>query len=162
MLRVVVRMTLSFHEIGLRFPDAVVLWDRDVAPTLDWEPRFVERDGVLWAVHGTCLSNDPLVFGPGTYFWMQGQSDTHRWNCRCLAWCDDAWISQPAYIRRSWSTRGTRGEWFREFMGRWQDDHPFYRSDMADALAYGIRYSRTYPQPRWPTLRRVLGRNQPR
>lgn len=43
-------MTLSFHEIGLRWPDAVVYWDRDVAPTLDWEPRFVERDGVLWAV----------------------------------------------------------------------------------------------------------------
>jgi hypothetical protein len=42
-------VSLAWTEIGERWPDAVVMWDRDVAPTLDWEPVFRERDGVLWA-----------------------------------------------------------------------------------------------------------------
>lgn len=66
-------MTLSFHEIGLRWPDAVVYWDRDVAPTLDWEPAFVDVDGVLWAVEGGMKCGG--VFGR-----------TARSGCRCRVW----------------------------------------------------------------------------
>lgn len=51
-------MTLTWGDIDERYPDAGVLWDRDVAPTLDWEPRFVERDGVLWAEPATTSRDD--------------------------------------------------------------------------------------------------------
>lgn len=74
-------MTLSFHEIGLRFPDAVVYWDRDVAPTLDWEPRFVVRGEILWADDPECAER-----GHG--------------RCRCLTW----WHSQ-------WCTVSHHGAW---------------------------------------------------
>ena len=67
-------MTLTFLEIGQRWPDAVVLWDRNVAPTLDWEPRFVERDGVLWAA----CDADASPYPPDN---VQCYAD-----CRCRVW----------------------------------------------------------------------------
>ena len=69
-------MSLTWHEIGLRWPDAVVLWDRDVAPTLDWEPRFVERDGVLWAME---------TWDTGTRFCPPLEPD-RKPGCRCRVW----------------------------------------------------------------------------
>lgn len=74
-------MTLTWADIDARWPDAGVLWDRDVAPTLDWEPRFEERDGVLWAGD---------VEGRGQWF-------HHVTNCRCLVWIDGSWISHHAH-----------------------------------------------------------------
>lgn len=74
-------MTLTWADIDARWPDAGVPWDRDVAPQLDWEPRFRERDGVLWA--------DDVE--------ERGQWFHHVTNCRCLAWLDGSWISHRAY-----------------------------------------------------------------
>lgn len=151
-------MTLSFHEIGLRWPDAVVLWDRDVAPALDWEPRFVERDGVLWAVCDEDVA--PVWFGFECYM-----------NCRCRVW-------EPT-LREWWEherwdrLRRTTQEWKREYLGQWIDETQHFDNDTIRAIAYGadrawrtghsaLDEGREIARGRWPTLRRILGRNQPR
>lgn len=117
----------------------MVLWDRDVAPTLDWEPRFVERDGVLWAEGGTCMTNDPLVSETGAIYWIQGRNDTHHHGCRCLAWCDDTWISQPAFMRRQ--------------MASYSADHDALIRSVIESLGinfgrYEIRLARPFPATR--------------
>ena len=82
-------LSLSFLDIDRRYPGASVLWDRDVAGE-GWEPVFVERDGVLWAVDAVdgCTLN-----------WWQ-----HR-GCHCRVWCDGAWIDHMAWHKRSWALR---------------------------------------------------------
>lgn len=166
-------MTLSFHDIGLRWPDAVVLWDRDVAPTLDWEPRFVERDGQLWAE--LAPSGQPCrgAFGMAS-----------RTICRCLAWDESEWITHVEFDRRrhiAWLDEDLRSgrvkwpdhEWRREYLGQWIDEAQHFDNDTIRAIAYGAERMwrmghsaldeyREIARGRWPTLRRVLGRNQPR
>lgn len=100
-------MTLTFLEIGQRWPDAVVLWDRDVAPTLDWEPRFVvwhagpERVELVEAVHQDCAAT-------GHWSSLYG-------NCRCLRWDGTQWLTR--YI-----TANEPQEWRREYLGQWLND----------------------------------------
>lgn len=79
-------MTLSFHEIGLRFPDAVVYWDRDVAPTLDWEPRFVDVSGRLTARRPGCHHHRDFLAKNG--------------GCGCIAWSEVGWIGMVEWFRR--------------------------------------------------------------
>lgn len=171
-------MTLTWTDIDARWPDAGVLWDRDVAPTLDWEPRFRDRDGVLWAD------------SPDDH-----DRPHHRErDCRCRVWIGGSWITHRAYgvlqmeaaaakiaANRVDPRRFWRGFYNRDHLehGRifiagtpWIDElnrvNP-PRSDMADAMMYAARHMwrtghnardeyREMERGRWPTLRRVLAR----
>lgn len=149
-------MTLTFHEIGLRFPDAVVLWDRDVAPALDWEPRFVELQsefiGALSARHPDCVYSH------------------YEATCRCLVWdeIDSEWVSREAMRQR-----GFEREAWRDVVHFTDEAYARRGKDMADAIPYAAKHMwrtghsardeyREIERGRWPTLRRVLGRNVPR
>lgn len=116
-------MTLTWADIDARWPDAGVMWDRDVAPTIDWDPRLEVHDDTLWALSGTCMSNEPIRSGDGPgavmYIWMQGQGETHRHNCRCMAWCDGAWVTQAVAARKE-----NAHAWHREFLSRWREVYP--------------------------------------
>lgn len=149
-------MTLSFHEIGLRWPDAVVYWDRDVAPSLNWEPRFVERDGVLWAMD---FDERP------------GWASLCLPHCRCRVWEP---MLKKWWTHERWDLlRRTTQEWKRQHLGQWVDEAQHFDNDTIRAIAYGAERMwrtghsaldeyREIARGRWPMLRRVLGRNQPR
>lgn len=183
-------MNLTWAEIDARWPGSSdpggppapsVVWDRDVAPTLDWEPRFVEgRHGVrfdevtLWAVDVSQRC------GPEWIRQLPSPNDRgRRAECHCRAWVDGEWITHL-----DWEWRGYEAErrWWdfserdritagtgRIFMAGtpWLDefhriDSP--RSDMADAIIYAAEHvwrTGLRRHPRWPTLRRVLGANRP-
>jgi len=71
-------MSLNWTEIGERWPDAVVMWDRDVAPTLDWEPVFRANGDLLWADDPECT--------------MRARSGTRGYGrCRCRCWLRGQW-----------------------------------------------------------------------
>lgn len=178
-------MSLTWLEISQRWPDCCVPWDRDVAPTLDWEVRFRERDGVLWA--------DDVE--------ERGQWFHHVTNCRCLVWLDGSWISHRAYgllqMERMAAEIAAESPDPRRWWDLYNRDRvetgtgrvyiagtpwgtglldEFYRAEsrstshMADAVAYAAHHMwrtghsaldeyREIARGRWPTLRRVLGRN---
>lgn len=166
-------MTLTWAEIDARWPGAGVMWDAKIAPTLDWEPRFRDRDGVLWADSPDDHAN---------------RQHRHRdRGCRCRVWDDGEWVTHPEWklleIKRAVSDLAAqrvepRTWWVGTpysvgrgiFSGIDRSVHPEslqnYRNrsgDMVDALTYAYRHmwdARRAPNPRWPTLRRVLGRNE--
>jgi hypothetical protein len=114
---------VNWTEIGERWPDAVVMWDRDVAPTLDWEPVFRERDGVLWA---DCI-RDHWHLARKRRDLLLAQDilpDEPRRPCRCRVWDGEAWLSHRAWdsvqtanqlTGPSWSSDA---EWQRQYMAR--------------------------------------------
>lgn len=85
---------MNWSEIDARFPDAGVMWDRDVAPTLDWEPRFRERDGVLWA---DCESS----YCRRDVHWANRSTTVAH--CRCRVWEPTLkqWWTHPKWDRAS-------------------------------------------------------------
>lgn len=95
-------MSLTWADIDARWPDAGVAWDQLGAP---FEARFEVHDDTLWALTGTCMSNDPIKTGEGPgavmFIWMQGQRETHWPGCRCLAWCDGSWVPQVSFSQRA-------------------------------------------------------------
>lgn len=141
-------MTITWLEIGARWPDACVYWDRDVAPMLDWEPRFEDCHGHLWARDSDC------------------EERGYR-RCRCLLWEGDHWAT-VAHYPDGW-TQQWRSTQALDVANR---DRISPRSDMADAIAYaadhmwrtgaGQREYRRMERGRWPTLYRVLGASRPR
>lgn len=88
-------MTLTWFEISQRWPECCVPWDRDVAPKLTWEPRFRDRDGVLWA---DCEADHRFRDRSSEYF--AGMPLTFS-VCRCRVWDGDTWISHAEHKRRS-------------------------------------------------------------
>jgi len=94
---------LSFVEIGERWPDALVLWDRDVAGQ-GWTPVFWGKDP---RVNAWKLSAFDLE--------CRHASGTHDgegvvWSaCRCVTWTGEAWITLFAE-RYEAVRRALRGE----------------------------------------------------
>jgi hypothetical protein len=80
-----VQPDLTWAEVDDRWPDAGVMWDRDVAPHLDWEPRLRAYGIHLWADDLECEARG---FG----------------RCRCLLWSNGSWST----VRHYASTPGAR------------------------------------------------------
>lgn len=83
---------LTWAEIGDRWPDAAVAWDRDVAPTMRYDLTFRDRNGTLWA---------------DDQFWhMAPKRYPERWilagraECNCRIWTDGQWIDHRSWTRR--------------------------------------------------------------
>lgn len=95
---------LTFAEIGERWPDALVLWDRDVAGQ-GWTPVFWGYDP---RSHAWKLSAFDLE--------CRHASGTHDgegvvWSaCRCVTWTGEAWITLFAE-RYETVRRALRGEY---------------------------------------------------
>lgn len=77
------QLTLAWLEIDARWPGASVMWDRDVAPGLDFDPAFREIIGHLWA----------FTYG-------EPSDLCHRSGCVCRVWDGEAWLDHAEGARR--------------------------------------------------------------
>ena len=115
-------MTLTWADIDARWPDAGVAWDRLGAP---FDARFEVHDDTLVALHGTCMSDQPISSGEGPgvqmFIWMQGQRESHRHGCRCLGWFNGTWEPQAEFSRRAVETAH---KWHHEFVAKWKAMYP--------------------------------------
>src|SRR5262245_15264076 len=96
---------LTFAEIGERWPDALVLWDRDIAGQ-GWTPVFWGADPrfhswKLFAYDVECKHAIGPHDGEGVV-WSA---------CRCVTWTGEAWIT--LFVERYEEVRrALRGEYF--------------------------------------------------
>jgi len=81
---------LTVAEVGERWPEALVLWDRDVAP-LGWDPAFRLRgtppDEELWADDLECP--DRMARAE-----RRGGAAARLAVCRCVMWDGQRWLSR--------------------------------------------------------------------
>lgn len=137
---------LTISQVGERWPDAVVMWDRDVAPALDWEPRFTERSGMLWAVEvwpTKDIDGNPMVYQLCTESWQSPRG------CRCRVWEPTLkqWWSHARWSRLQRLLRLNRDlnegrlfvgepiEWRREWLGEFVEPE----DDRVAAHRYSMR-----------------------
>lgn len=151
LLRTGVRqLTLTWLEIDARWPGASVLWDRDVAPGLTCDLILRDCDGMLWADDEECSAKR----------WM---------HCVCHVWIDEEWICHHAWQQRQYALDAQRLAATHVDPSPWWDtqidEASHVSNDTIDALMYGARHmwNSSLPRsvPRWPMLRRILGRNTP-
>lgn len=120
---------VSLAELGERWPDAAVLWDRNHAEGCADGVRF-ETDGeTLFASDRTCVGH-PEGFC--------------LWPCRCLVWEGDAWVGAAA--------SAVLGERARAAVStRWLSEAPrdvvawceyYVRTDLHDAEVCAARHER--------------------
>jgi hypothetical protein len=82
---------LSFAEVGARWPEALVLWDRDVA-ACGWTPVFWEKPAPRFAALKLFAFDTECRHATGTHAW-----EGIVWGaCRCVMWTGEAWITMSA------------------------------------------------------------------
>lgn len=82
---------LSFAEVGERWPEALVLWDRDVA-SQGWTPTF-------WTIPAPWFPEPKLSAVDAECQHATGTNDGEQiaWSdCRCVRWTGEAWITMSA------------------------------------------------------------------
>ncbi len=79
---------LTLTELGERWPDAAVFWDRDVA-SQGWTPLFSGQRLPLLAHLEVLAFDRSCLHATGTLEWEALDWST----CRCVVWTGEAWIT---------------------------------------------------------------------